>query len=222
MNWRPKLWAKMQSEAAKLNTSSEWSRLRQMFSRSFDQKGSSDFDLNSDNPPANVTYRSAAVLIPIVARGRGLEVILTKRAAHLKHHPGQVSFPGGKVELSDKSAEAAAIREAWEEIGVMQEQVQILGRLPNHKTVTGFQVQPFVAAISADFQPHSDPNEVEEVFSVPLSHILNAENYLVQGRKWMGHQRWYYTVPYGPHYIWGATARMLRLFADRYEQAHES
>ncbi|PLS22868.1 CoA pyrophosphatase [Neptunicoccus cionae] len=181
--------------------------------------GSSDFDLNQDGADASWKFRPAAVLVPIIPAPEGPKLVLTKRAAHLKHHPGQVSFPGGKVETSDDSVEDAALREAFEEIGLNRKHARLIGRLPCHKTVTGFEVHPVVAEISTDFASLSDPGEVEEVFQVPLEHVLNPANYFIEGRIWMGKKRRYYVVPYGPYYIWGATARMLRLLAETVGQA---
>lgn len=178
------------------------------------QDGSSDFDLNNDGADASWKFRPAAVLVPIIPAPEGPRLVLTKRAAHLKHHPGQVSFPGGKVETSDNSVEDAALREAFEEIGLSRKHARLIGRLPCHKTVTGFEVHPVVAEISTDFASLNDPGEVEEVFQVPLDHVLNPANYFIEGRIWMGKPRRYYVVPYGPYYIWGATARMLRLLAE--------
>lgn len=188
----------------------------------FNELSSSDFDLNSDQKPKFTNYRPAAVMVPLVLRGDSVHVMLTKRAAHLKHHPGQISFPGGKVDPSDKDAKAAADRETFEEIGLPLGTASHLGTLPIHRTVTGFQVQPIIAKLPADFNPVIDPGEVEETFTVPLLHVLKKENFLVEGRIWMGSKRRYYVVPYGPYYIWGATARMLRMFADRVEQAYEA
>ncbi|GGA18010.1 CoA pyrophosphatase [Neptunicoccus cionae] len=178
------------------------------------QDGSSDFDLNQDGADPSWKFRPAAVLVPIISAADGPKLVLTKRAAHLKHHPGQVSFPGGKVETSDNSVEDAALREAFEEIGLRRKHARLIGRLPCHKTVTGFEVHPVVAEISTDFASLGDPGEVEEVFQVPLEHVLNPANYFIEGRVWMGKPRRYFVVPYGPYYIWGATARMLRLLAE--------
>ena len=177
---------------------------------------SSDFDLNPGVPPPQGSLRPAAVLVPVLATGdAAAQVILTKRASHLKHHPGQVAFPGGKMDKTDHSLSACALREAWEEIGLPPESVTILGELPVHVTVTGFAVTPILGHVRAAFTPKPQVEEVEEVFSVPLSHLLDESRYTIQSRIWRGQMRRFYTVPWGPYYIWGATARMLRGLADR-------
>jgi len=177
---------------------------------------SSDYDLNPGmRRAAGVPLRPASVLLPLVERGGGLSLILTRRAALLKHHPGQVAFPGGKQEPGDPSPLAAALREAEEEIGLAGGIVEPLGALDAHETVTDFLVTPFVGVVPKGFRPRPDPAEVEEVFEVPLAFVLDPANLQVHGRKWQGVTRRYYAIPYGPHYIWGATARMLKNFADR-------
>ena len=177
---------------------------------------SSDYDLNRDVVlPAGRKLRPAGVLVAVMEGRDGFEVILTKRAATLKHHPGQIAFPGGKQEETDRDVEAAALREAEEEIGLPQGQVEVLGRLPAHETVTGFSATPVIARVVSPFSPALDRNEVDEMFHVPLAHVLNPANYQIQSRRWRGQQRAYYAIPYGPYYIWGATARMLRAWTDR-------
>lgn len=179
-------------------------------------RGSSDFDLNPGvELPKNRQLRDAAVLVPFIEHRDSLSVILTKRSSALKHHPGQVAFPGGKVDPTDASPEAAALREAHEEIGLDPNIVDLLGVLPRHETVTGFSVVPVLARVRVEFDPVPERGEVDEVFSVPLHHVTDPSNYLVQARRWKGVDRRYFAVPYGPYYIWGATARILRGLAER-------
>lgn len=172
---------------------------------------SSDFDLNSPmDLSKNRILRPAAVLIAVQQVGGTPHVILTERASTLKHHAGQVAFPGGKHDEGDKSIEHTALREADEEIGLRPDNVQILGQMPPHETVTGFSVTPIIGLVRDCFTPILDHNEVAEIFTCPLSHVTDSNRYLIQSRRWGGQQRYYYTVPYGPYYIWGATARILR------------
>lgn len=179
-------------------------------------RGSSDYDLNPGaRPEATRRLRAASVLVPLIARGPSLALILTRRAALLKHHPGQVAFPGGKQEPSDPAPLDAALREAREEIGLDPAAVTVLGALDPHVTVTDFTVQPFVGLVSPGFRPVPDRAEVDEVFEVPLDFALDPANFQIHGRVWQGQLRRYYVLPYGPHYIWGATARMLKVLADR-------
>jgi len=131
----------------------------------------------------------------------------------LKHHPGQVAFPGGKVDDTDADVFATALREAREEIGL--DTAQIIGTLGPHETVTGFCVTPVLAMVAPGFVPTPEQGEVAEVFEVPLAHLMNPSNYLIQSRLWRGTPRYYFTVPWGPYYVWGATACMLRALADR-------
>ncbi len=179
-------------------------------------KQTSDFDLNPDTVlPEGRVLRPAGVLAPIIERDRRLHLVLTKRSSALKHHPGQIAFPGGKQDEGDADAVAAALREAEEEIGLPRSIVEVLGVLPVHETVTGFSVTPVIALVRDRFDIKPEPGEVEEVFTVPLDHVLNPDNFLIQSRRWRGARRHYFVVPYGPYYIWGATARMLRAWADR-------
>jgi 8-oxo-dGTP pyrophosphatase MutT (NUDIX family) len=142
------------------------------------------------------------------------QIILTKRASGLKHHPGQIAFPGGKQEPHDADITATALREANEEIGLDPASVEILGFLPGHETVTGFDVTPVLARITRPFTPVPESGEVSEVFEVPLTHLLDPAQFRIERRRWRGDWRRYYTVPFGPYYIWGATARILRVMAD--------
>ena len=188
--------------------------LRATLLRATQAKGvpSSDYDLNAERPGAPGQLREAAVLVGIVDQDEPT-VVLTKRSSALKHHPGQIAFPGGKVEEADADIVAAALREAREEISL--EEAEVIGSLAAHETVTGFNVTPVLAMVPPDFAVRPDPQEVAEVFQAPLRHLMNPGNYLIESRRWRGQRRYYYTVPWGPYYIWGATARMLRALADR-------
>ncbi len=180
---------------------------------SVDGRASSDFDLNPGVVlPEGRKLTPAAVLLCIRPNGT---IILTKRSARLKHHPGQIAFPGGKADDGDDSLSSTALREAREEIGLPEDAAEVLGTLPAHETVTSFAVTPVLAMLRDDFVVRPETGEVSEVFDVPLAHVLKPENFAVEGRRWQGHRRQYYAVPYGPYYIWGATARILRGLADR-------
>jgi len=153
--------------------------------------------------------RPAAVLVPLVERPEGLTVLLTQRAAHLKNHAGQVSFPGGRVEKEDESPLAAALRETEEEIGLSREFVRVVGYLESHLVVSGFHVVPVVGFVSPGFTLQPDPKEVADVFEVPLVHILDAANHGTRARDVDGGVLHIYNIPYGERVIWGATAGML-------------
>ncbi|MEQ8898268.1 MAG: CoA pyrophosphatase [Roseovarius sp.] len=179
---------------------------------------SSDYDLNPDTVlPKGRKLRPAGVLVPVLVQGNSARLFLTKRSSALKHHPGQIAFPGGKQDDGDADVSAAAMREAHEEIRLAPENVEVMGLLPAHETVTGFYVTPVIALVREPFTPVPELGEVEEVFDVPLDHVLSPSNYSVQSRRWRGSRRHYYTVPFGPYYIWGATARILRTMADALE-----
>ncbi|MGJ8621841.1 MAG: CoA pyrophosphatase [Yoonia sp.] len=174
---------------------------------------SSDFDLNPDVKRPDIPLTPAAVLIGI--RAETQTVVLTKRSARLKHHPGQIAFPGGKQDPVDQTPVDAALREAHEEIGLPRGIVDVLGTLPPHQTVTSYQVTPVLAIVTGHFDPVPEAGEVSEVFEVPLNHLLDPAMYRVEGRRWQGRRRQYYAVPFGPYYIWGATALILRGLAGR-------
>ena len=178
-------------------------------------KATSDFDLNLDGNRCAGELKSAGVLVPLIVRPDGINLILTKRAAHLSNHPGQISFPGGKRENGDANIVFTALREAQEEIGLYSESVDVLGSLPTHDTITGFKVTPTIGWIEGDWEAVADPSEVSEVFEVPLVQLMNPENFHLQIRAWKGINRSYYSVPYGPYYIWGATAGILRGFCKQ-------
>ncbi len=176
---------------------------------------SSDYDLNPNTVlPEGRKLRPAGVLVAVELTEYGPQVWLTKRSSALKHHPGQVAFPGGKKDDEDRDIVATALREASEEIGLPSEHVDILGQWSSHETVTGFQVTPVIGHVTKPFEPKAEAGEVDEIFTVPLAHFLNRNSFRVESRRWRGQRRYYYCAPYGPYYVWGATARILRAISD--------
>lgn len=153
----------------------------------------------------------AAVLIPMVMRPEGVRVMLTQRAAHLHDHAGQISFPGGRVELADPTPVDTALREAQEETGLPQDRVEVLNSMPEYLTSTGFSITPVVSLVRPDFAPAPDVFEVADIFEVPLDLLMDPSNHrLYEARLPDGRVRRYYAIPWGERFIWGATAGMLR------------
>lgn len=177
---------------------------------------SSDYDLNAGVLlPEGRVLRPAAVLVGVQSGPMGAHIVLTKRASHLRHHPGQIAFPGGRKDDGDADLIATALREATEEIALPYGSAQVLGTLPPHETVTGFLVTPVLALLAPNLTFVPERGEVAEVFSAPFSHVTDPARFQIEKRRWRGVWRHYYVVPWGPYYIWGATARILRGLADR-------
>ncbi|MEM1314963.1 MAG: CoA pyrophosphatase [Pseudomonadota bacterium] len=179
---------------------------------------SSDYDLHPElraKLAPGRALREAAVLCPVVDRGDGLRVILTRRADHLRQHAGQVAFPGGRMDPGDASLLHAALREAREEIGLGADEVEVLGEIDGHETVTGYSVSPFVALVNPRFAPAPDASEVAEVFEPPLEFLMNPANHRKDFRIVKGVKRTFYAMPWEGRYIWGATARMLVGLSER-------
>ncbi|MDP2640280.1 MAG: CoA pyrophosphatase [Betaproteobacteria bacterium] len=153
--------------------------------------------------------RPAAVLVPLVSRGAGLTILLTQRTDHLYDHAGQISFPGGRCEAGDASPVATALRETFEEIGLPQSHVEVLGSLPEYTTVTGYRVTPVVGLVGSPPTLSLDAFEVAEAFEVPLAFFLDPGNHQRNTLQYQGRTRHYYAMPYEQRYIWGATAGML-------------
>ena len=154
----------------------------------------------------------AAVLVPLVNRVSGLNVLLTERSADLADHAGQISFPGGRIDPDDRdSAAAAALREAMEEIALPADRVAVLGELAPYETVTGYRVTPVVGWVEPPFAVRPDPVEVADVFEVPLAFLLDPQHQQRHFRMLGPMRRDYWAIPYGDRYIWGATAAMLMI-----------
>ena len=169
--------------------------------------------------PEGARVTLAAVLIPLVPRGDEINVLLTQRTAHLKDHPSQISFPGGRVEGSDQDRIETALREAEEEIGLSRAAIAILGSLPDCDMPSGFRISPVVGWIEPPFDLKPDPFEVADTFEVPLAHFLDPANHLRRYYYFNGRHRHYLAMPFEGRYIWGATAGMLYSF---YRQLNHS
>jgi 8-oxo-dGTP pyrophosphatase MutT (NUDIX family) len=156
-------------------------------------------------------FRLASVLVPLVLRDEGLQVMLTQRTAHLHDHAGQISFPGGRVEKTDLSVMDAALRETEEETGLPRHLVEIIGQLPDYFTSTGFRIVPLVGLVQTGFTPVPDPFEVAEVFEVPLAFLMDPHNHHLHSVE-LPHngRRTYYSMQWQQYFVWGATAGMLR------------
>lgn len=178
----------------------------------------SDFDLNPDVKATQLKLheqRRAAVLCGLRECEGRLHVILTHRAAHLRRHAGQIAFPGGRIDPTDRSPRHAALREAEEEIGLPAREVRILGALDEYLTSTGYRVSPVVGIVPPGFESRPDPAEVESVFEPPLDFLMDPANRQRHHHDRNGYRRYYYAVPWQGHYIWGATAGMLKGLSDR-------
>ncbi len=154
----------------------------------------------------------AAVLMPLVEHPSGLTVLLTQRAGHLANHPGQISFPGGRVEPQDPDVVHAALRESAEEIGLDRRHVSVAGLLPDHLVVTGFRVTPVVAFVRPGFELRLDPTEVDDAFEVPLAALLDPRNHVRRIRRFEDQEIELTDLPFEGRNIWGATAGMLLTF----------
>ena len=163
---------------------------------------------------ANAT-KPAAVLIPLIEREAGTHVVLTKRTEKLKSHSGQISFPGGKIDPEDKSPEHAALREANEEIGLAYEAVEVIGRMPDYFSGSGYKIAPIFGAVHPDTRFEANPDEVDYIFEVPLEFLMTPGNHLEASRIFKGNRRYYLEMPYKEHYIWGVTAGIIRVIYDR-------
>ncbi|MGF1682313.1 CoA pyrophosphatase [Photobacterium minamisatsumaniensis] len=161
------------------------------------------------------TLKQAAVLIPLVPRNDTFNVVFTRRAQHLKHHPGQVAFPGGRFESEDIDLIETALRETREETGILCNRDSIIGQLPQLPTISGYIVTPYLSTISPNYRPVLDPNEVDELFEVPLDYLLNPVNMRTQRFTLSGANHNIYSIPFSKYSIWGATAQMLKVLSKQ-------
>ncbi|MGH6763460.1 MAG: CoA pyrophosphatase [Phyllobacterium sp.] len=165
---------------------------------------------------AATKMRDAAVLVPVTDRNPEASVILTLRNANMRKHSGQIAFPGGTIDPEDGGLpERAALREAHEEIGLAADRVELLGKLPYYLTTTGYRITPILSLVHPPFDLTANPDEVADVFEVPLSFLMNPANHKRESRIWQGQERFYYTMPYHDRFIWGITAGIIRTLYER-------
>ena len=174
-----------------------------------------DADLNPDWPDRPAQFRPAAVLAPIVKRAEGWTMLFTQRAEETPAHPGQISFPGGRVQENDSSPAETALRETFEEIGLGAPFIEPLGAWDRYETGTGYRITPIVGLVEPGFELKLDPREVAGVFEAPLSFLFDPANHERREGVWRGHRRFYYAMPYEGRAIWGATAGMIRALWER-------
>ncbi len=159
--------------------------------------------------------RDAAVLIAVVERGSEASVILTQRTEQLRSHSGQVAFPGGRIDTTDVSPEAAALRETQEEIGLMANGFEVVGRMPDYASGSGYRIAPVLAIADPEAKMRINPAEVADAFEVPLEFLMDPRNHRKESRIWHGKERFFWVMPYGDRYIWGVTAGIIRTLYER-------
>ncbi|MFN4271582.1 MAG: CoA pyrophosphatase [Aliihoeflea sp.] len=159
--------------------------------------------------------RDAAVLIPVVDHGPEASVILTQRTAHLRSHGGQIAFPGGRIDLDDPSPEFAALRETEEEIGLAPADIEVVGRMPDYVSGSGFRIAPVLGIVRPGFSLALNEHEVEDAFEVPLSFLMDPGNHRRDSRVWNERERFFYAMPFHERNIWGVTAGIIRTLYER-------
>lgn len=207
----------METKASPVFSAEEF---RRRAARQSGPRGPEDYGDHGLNPDMKSlimrpNLRDAAVLIPVVGHADGASVILTQRAEALRNHSGQVAFPGGRIDPEDASAEAAALREAEEEIGLDRRAVEIVGRMPDYSTGSGYRIAPVLAVVRPGFVLTINPDEVDAAFEVPLSFLMDPANHRRESRMWNDRERFYYTMPFGERFIWGVTAGIIRTLYER-------
>ena len=177
-------------------------------------RGDLDLDPESWTKAGVIAAKPAAVLIPVVDRSAPT-VILTQRTADLPSHAGQIAFPGGKIDATDASPLDAALREAWEEVGLERTFIDPIGYLDLYGTGFGFRILPTVARVQPGFSLDINRSEVDDAFEVPLAFLMDPANHQLHSKEFRGMERTYYAMPYAERYIWGATAGILRILYER-------
>ena len=184
----------------------------------------SNEDANPETKPTNILKTKpdnrnelipAAVLVLIIIRNDGLQVLLTKRNENLKHHAGQISFPGGRVEDSDRNVQHTALRETEEEVGLKPALIKIIGELDQYIVGTGYLVSPIIGVIEPPFELVKQEDEVAEIFEAPLDFLISPENFKRYSRNFNGKTHYHFAITWENHFIWGATAGMLRNLSHR-------
>ena len=159
--------------------------------------------------------RDAAVLVPVVDRGGEASMILTKRTEKLRSHSGQIAFPGGRLDPTDPTPEFAALRETEEEIGLGADFIEVVGRMPDYLSGSGFRIAPVLSVVKPGFRLAINEDEVDDAFEVPLSFLMDPANHNRESRIWQDRERFFYTMPFGDRYIWGITAGIIRALYER-------
>ncbi|WP_457151224.1 CoA pyrophosphatase [Mesorhizobium sp. P5_C1] len=176
-----------------------------------------DHRFNPGHPRLNhgKPLRNAAVLIPVVDHEGEATVLLTKRAERLRNHSGQVAFPGGTIDATDASPEAAAVRETLEEIGLAQDRIEIIGRMPDYVAGSGYRIAPVLGIVRSGFRLSLNADEVDAAFEVPLRFLMDPANHKRDSRMWNDLEWFFYDMPYGDRRIWGVTAGIIRTLYER-------
>jgi len=194
-------------------------RLRALREENFipddDEDGDHRFNPGFGSFITRTGLRDAAVLIPVVDHGAEATVILTKRAETLRNHTGQVAFPGGRIDPTDRDPEHTALREATEEIGLSGDHVDIIGRMPDYVSGSGYRIAPVLAVVRPGFALSINPDEVDAAFEVPLRFLMDPANHLRDSRVWSGQEWFFYDMPYEGRRIWGVTAGIIRTLYER-------
>jgi 8-oxo-dGTP pyrophosphatase MutT (NUDIX family) len=184
--------------------------VRQALAQASVHSDGGDYDLNPHRRAMmKGPLKNAAVLVPILLRPEGLSLLLTQRTETLSSHAGQISFPGGRIDAADSSPTAAALREAYEEVGIPETSVDVIGQLSWYQTGSGYNIQPVVGLVRPNFNVRPQPTEVAEVFEVPLLDALDPESHLIETREWENRPIHFYVIPVAGRRVWGATAGIL-------------